>query len=187
MSKHTQGNLLSHHPSHGQLFFFFRRLALTDEITHTQGHLLSHHPSHGSKPMFCESPLHTALRALVIEHLLLPTKEAVGKMGQAQQLPWLTGAALAKPIKNCEAVFKVRARRRSESRAGSRNPKDNEEAGSALTPFAPAADVVACANPSVTLQRTPERCSPRWQGEMEDLMKKLKKCNDAKKSLQELV
>ena len=65
--------------------------------------------------MFNEAPLHTALRALVLEHLLLPVKEAVQRAGASgqdqQQLPWLTKVALEKPIKNCNAVFKVSSRR----------------------------------------------------------------------------
>ena len=87
---------------------------LYDELL-PQGHLLSHHPSHGSRVMFDEAPLHTALRALVLEHLLLPVKEAVQRAGASgqdqQQLPWLTKVALEKPIKNCNAVFKVSSRR----------------------------------------------------------------------------
>jgi len=112
--------------------------------------------------MFNEAPLHTALRALVLEHLLLPARESVqnARAGQDSLLPWLTKTALAEPIKNCNAVFKV---------------STNEEDKDALAAHKAACDVVW--HPSL----------PLLQGELEDLQKKLKKCNDAKKSLQDLL
>jgi hypothetical protein len=95
---------------------------------------LAHHPSHGSTPMFNEAPLHTALRALVLEHLLLPARESVqnARAGQDSLLPWLTKTALAEPIKNCNAVFKV---------------STNEEDKDALAAHKAACGVMLCDTP----------------------------------------
>ena len=70
-----------------------------------QGHHL--HYNRSSMGPYQENSLHTAMRALVLEHLILPAKESGRNAEKA--LPWLTDKALADAIKKCAAVFEVRS------------------------------------------------------------------------------
>lgn len=70
-----------------------------------QGHHL--HYDRSSMGPYQENSLHTAMRALVLEHLILPAKESGRNAEKA--LPWLTEKALADAIKKCAAVFEVRS------------------------------------------------------------------------------